>query len=448
MNHRLICVALLLAAFIAAPLRAQSLRPYVEQPDDSFSYTIEAREKFGPHDLLTVRMTSQTWQGKPWQHWVSILVPENVTASDRAILLITGGSTRAQRPKHDRDDTRIFANLTASLGAVFVVLEQVPNQPLYDNLKEDALIAYSFDKYLRGEGNDWPLLGPMVKSAVRAMDATQAIVADERDVHINEFIVTGASKRGWTTYLTGALDDRVCAIAPMVIDMLNLAEQMPHQWRSYGAYSRMIHDYVELNVIERMNRPQGEMLRAMVDPLYYRDAMTMPKLVLLGSNDPYWTADAASLYFDQLPQPRWLYSLANAGHGLGAGSIPTLHAFFEANLTGKSLPALDWERDDDGTLTVDWQADGKLTVDWQADGGAAQLWTATSDSRDFRESKWISKPLDGRTAKVQPPDEGYIAYFIEVRFNRDGQGISALPFGLTTTTYVLPDVFEHELPER
>ena len=47
------------------------------------------------------------------------------------------------------------------------------------------------------------------------LDAVQAFARQEFNHKIEKFVVSGASKRGWTTWLTGAVDARVRAIAPM-----------------------------------------------------------------------------------------------------------------------------------------------------------------------------------------------------------------------------------------
>ena len=45
---------------------------------------------------------------------------------------------------------------------------------------------------------------------------------------VAKFVIAGASKRGWTTWSTAAVDDRVVGIVPIVIDTLNVAKSAAH----------------------------------------------------------------------------------------------------------------------------------------------------------------------------------------------------------------------------
>src|SRR5262249_23490546 len=134
--------------------------------------------------------------------------------------------------------------MASKMNAPVAFLYDIPNQPLLGDKKEDALIAETFVRYLESKDESWPLLFPMVNSLVKAMDALQAFAQREWNFIIRYFVVSGGSKRGWTTWPTGAVEPRVKAIAPLVIDTLNMKAQMPYQLKSYGKYSEMIGDYV------------------------------------------------------------------------------------------------------------------------------------------------------------------------------------------------------------
>src|SRR5439155_21063395 len=136
---------------------------------------------------------------------------------------------------------------------------------------DDALIARTFVKYLDTKDETWPLLFPMVKSVTRAMDALQEFAKSEWKAEVKDFVVTGASKRGWTSWLTAASGDkRVKAIAPLVIDTLNMPVQMENQVKAFGKPSEMIHDYVERKLVPVPQTSVAQNLWKMIDPWVYR----------------------------------------------------------------------------------------------------------------------------------------------------------------------------------
>src|SRR5262249_38486852 len=169
-----------------------------------------------------------------------------------ALLYISGGTSTTQAPKEADHD---IARIAVAAGAVGVLLQQVPNQPLTFRgdtgpRREDALMAYAWDRFLRTHDPTWLPRLPMTKSAVRAMDTVVAFCArpEGGSLSIESFVVAGSSKRGWTTWTTAIVDPRVVAIVPMVIDLLNVEESFRHHYRAYGFWSQAIKEYVDLGI--------------------------------------------------------------------------------------------------------------------------------------------------------------------------------------------------------
>jgi PhoPQ-activated pathogenicity-related protein len=411
-----LCLSLALG-LATTPARA-GLDEYLKKSDPAFAWKVVGERSVPGAKATTIKLTSQEWQGIRWQHTMTICEPAELTYPDAALLFITGGSI-GDNPRDG--DLGLGLALAKLCGARVAVLPQVPNQPLLGDQKEDALITETFVRYLETKDENWPLLFPMVKSAVKAMDAVQQWAKEGGKPEIKRFVVTGASKRGWTTWLTGASDPRVIAIAPMVIDTLNMKAQMAHAKEVWGQMSEQIEDYTRRGLIKRMDEPDGQKLWKMVDPFSYRDRLTLPKLIINGLNDRYWTVDALNIYWGDLKGSKSVVYLPNAGHNLAVNRDYATHgigAFFRANVSGRAWPKLAWEHGDDGNGTLD------LTVRSTPEPKSAKLWVARSETRDFRESTWASTPMivNGESIKgeVARPVKGYIALVGDIEYQIDG----------------------------
>ena len=431
---RILGVGLLLMTLLAMPESlANALETYVRKPDASFAWKPTEQKKIRDATVTHLEFNSQTWRGHLWSHDLLVLRPTTVRRTDIAMLFITGDIYHAA----DELETNRFHELAQRSGAIVAILNKVPNQPLYDGRKEDALIAFTFDQYLKTGDPTWPLLFPMVKSAIRAMDTLQSFARQAFDQRIDRFVVSGESKRGWTSWLTGAVDTRVAAIAPMVIDMLNMKAQRDWTEKMYGRQSDQISDYTDLDLHQKLEDPPMQTLRAWVDPYSYRRSYTMPKLLLLGTNDPYWVVDSLRHYWSDLPEPKLVFQMPNAGHDLGGGhdAWQTLAAWFQMIADRQALPKVEWRLRDgsDGTAGLIVRVDQPAIK--------VRLWTSHSADRDFRDEKWTSRELEIQpnssqaTVDVPKPAAGFTAFFAEVELTAP----TGHTYKLSTQVQVTPD---------
>lgn len=403
---------------IPSPSPATALETYVARPDAAFRWEEVAQQRLLGTDTRLIELTSQRWRDTLWRHQLWLIDPTQGRGTHHALLFIGSGTWPAEgEPSREPPrDAASFVALARALETPVAVLRQVPFQPLLDGLTEDTLIAETFLRFLDApEETDWPLLLPMVNSTVRAMDALQTLTADW-DAPIETFTLTGASKRGWTTWLTAAVDPRVAAQAPMVFDILDLEPQLAHQRRVWGAPSPQIADYTERGIDTRLDDEAGQALQAMVDPYRYRTRLTQPKLLVLASNDAYWPVDALNLYWHELPEPRHLLYLPNQGHRLRdyARLLPSLVTFHQRVSRGEPLPTLDWHFHCERDRVM-------LRVSASEPVSLGRAWVAEAPRRDFREARWEPHPLEvdeeALVIALPYPETGYLALFGELQFN-------------------------------
>jgi PhoPQ-activated pathogenicity-related protein len=417
--------ASLLLALAAMTAWATPLDDYVAAEDSTYGWTIGNTREVAGATVLEVSLTSQKWRDLVWKHRVYLIKPAQLKTPEFAVLYITGNSGLAE--------LAAFGQVANKVGALCIILNDVPNQPLFGGLTEDALISYTFVEFAKSKDVSWPALLPMTKSAVRAMTAVQEIAKKQWDVDVKEFLVTGGSKRGWTTWLTAAVDKRVRAIAPLVYDILNFPKQLPHQVATWGKYSEMIADYSTKGLTEMLSTAEGKTLTAIVDPYSYRQRFKMPKMVINGTNDRYWVIDAAQFYFNDLPGEKYLLYVPNAGHSLQEGLqrvVNNLTAFYLAVASRQPLPEIkaDVKRQGNKLLVT-------VTTKGKVDG--VQIWTAQSSTKDLRNSRWTAldaKPAGGGkyTAEVSLPTDA-----VSFALFADAQGtVSGIEYHVCTVPVV------------
>jgi PhoPQ-activated pathogenicity-related protein len=433
----------------AAPValhQRTALDRYVAAPDPSFRYRLARTFPGSGYAAYLLELISQRWRDatevdRPlWQHWLTVVAPEEI-ATDVALLVIGGGSNAREPPARVNP---LLAMAAMAARSVTAELRIVPNQPLTfageaQPRAEDAIIAYSWDKYLRTGDEFWPLRLPMTKSVVRAMDAVTAFTrgATARRSEVASFVLGGASKRGWTAWTTAAVDRRVAAVIPLVIDMLNVEASFDHHYRAYGFWAPAIAAYQASGIMRWAGTRELAALLEIEDPFGYRSRLTMPKFMINSAGDQYFLPDSSKFYFDDLPGEKYLRYIPNTDHSLkGSDAGESAFAFYEALIAGRPRPKFSWR----------FEADGSIAVDTETRPLSAVLWQATNpNARDFRLEAigpaYRSSPLEacGEGSYRAPPPEpvgGWTAYFIELSFPSGGP----FPFKFTTAVRVAPEI--------
>jgi PhoPQ-activated pathogenicity-related protein len=446
--------ALALASAPASANPKNALDAYVARPDPAFSWKVVGQVSGPGYHGAVLEMVSQTWLtakevDKPvWKHWLTVIVPEKV-AHKTGFLFITGGDNTDKAPTKA---TERFAKMAVETSSVVSELDDVPSQPLRftEDPKprvEDEIIAYQQAKFLKSHDPLDLVRLPMVKSGTQAMTAVQQYLASDAGgkLNVDGFVVSGGSKRAWTTWLVGALDKRVVAIIPIVINTLNLEASRRHQWEAMGYFSPAIKDYVENGLVPGAIGSTGMAEIARIeDPLNYRDrpAMTMPKYVINAVGDQYFPPDNTRFSYHLLPQLKRLRMIPNSKHSTAGTDInESMTAFYEAVLNHTPIPDYSWMVRKDGAIVVRsatsplavrlWQGNDPKARDFRVDTIGDKAFTATLLTRRG-DGTWVGK--------VAKPASGWTAYFVELVYPSGG----AYPFKFTTEVSVIPDTLPYK----
>ncbi len=409
------------------------LTDYVKAPDPAYTYAQHSKTPGMGYTLHVLDMTSQSWHSndtKPgsWRHWVTIVAPERVT-SDKAMLVFTEGFSTPERPM--TEVPAIFLAMALTTKSLVVIMEGFPRDPvsftdgtaLTPDSEWSEFAVETFSRFLSTGDATWPIVCPLVKAAVRAMDTVQDYAQKELKLEapISTFLLTGDAN-GWGVWLTEVVDSRVGAIAPVGFDLLNVSAQIEHQVGFRGELSSFLNQFSLRGLMPELDTEEGERLLHIIDPYQYRAQLAIPKLVLLpGAENPYTTIDAASLYQKDLTGDTYFFAapnltlsrsnafLAQQGtlveipRGYGRTETTrqdfrdTLQVFYHRFLVDKPMPQFRWKVEPDGSFEV-------LTDDRPVE---ARLWLAKSDTREFsfdpEEDAEAAVPAEATAAVPQEP---------------------------------------------
>jgi len=439
----------------SADIKAPSstiLRDYVHAPDPDFRYEIIHTEEGDVFDYHVIKMYSQNWLSKDivnetaWWHYVSMVVPKE-TAYETGMMWIGGGSKNSKIPEQPNE---LILQTALATNSIVAEIHNVPFQPLvfendtFGERYEDAIIAFGWRKFLEAGAKDedaiWLARLPMTKAVKLAMDVVSEIANEKHSKDVNKYVVAGASKRGWTTWTISAVDDRVVAMVPIVIDLLNIVPSFQHHWRNYGFWAPAVDDYVREGIMEWQGSKEYDRLLEITEPYSFIENYDMPKLVINAAGDQFFLPDSWKFYWDELKGEKHMQYVPNFGHDLReSDAIPNMISFYSSVLNNTPRPTYNWEIKEDKII---------ITTDPNQKPASIKLWSANNEkSRDFRIDvlgpKWTSSEIlvneSGRYEVVlNEPKSGYTGYFVEITY----PGKTSIK--VTTGVEVLPKIYPFE----
>ena len=425
----------------------------MKAPDSTYKWNAAGTSTAGGVSVSLIEMTSQTWRtekevDKPiWQHFIQVYKPANVK-SNIALLWIDGGNNRGGKPT----PSPLMMAIAKDAGVIVAELRQIPSEPLSflaetnKPRSEDGIIAYTWDKYLQGGDDNWPLRLPMTKAGVRAMDTVTAFLKTPEGgaLNVDKYIVGGASKRGWTTWTVAAVDPRVVAIAPMVIDLLNMVPSFTHHYRSYGFWAPAIQDYVDMRIPDWFQTKRFKSLMKIEEPFEYRDRLTMPKLLINSAGDDFFLPDSSQFYYSKLKGEKHIRYMPNTRHNLEPiGVTQSLTAFIDSIVNNRPRPNFEWKIG---------KSDGAIELKTKEAPTSIKLWQISNpNARDFRLTttgpKWSSENIalvNGKyTARMAKPSTGYTAFFLELIYDSGAKH----PHTFTTEVSIVPRTYPFPAPK-
>ena len=409
----------------------------------------------------TFELRSQDWaplalvEPAEWVHEVIIYIPDAALPGE-ALLVANNGINRPKpggevQPASDFTE-EMALTIAKHTRTIVITISNVPNQYLTyadDGVarREDDSVAHSWKLFLKNP-EQRPTLSlhiPMMQSMIRTMDLAQR---ELKSWQVDRFIATGVSKRGWSSWLAALADDRITAIAPFVIDILNMDKVLEHTWKTYGnSWPLAFGPYQREGITQQIKTAKFDKLMQIEDPFRYLDSayahrLAIPKYIVNASGDDFFVPDNARFFFNQLPGEKALRVAPNSSHyGIGRYVENALIPFINRLRQGRGMPTVSLQSDAD-------RAQQRFAVTFSEPPTKVVQWTAINPlARDFRyacgvryQPQELNMGPDRLVITLKKPVQGWAASFVEATFS-DGMVV-------TTPVHILPQRYPAQRPPQ
>ncbi|SQF95567.1 PhoPQ-activated pathogenicity-like protein [Paucimonas lemoignei] len=431
------------------------------QASKPLNYRATGVESLPEVEKRTFELRSQYWsplalvEPGEWVHEVAIYIPQGALPGQA--LLVANNGTNHPRPRKEAEPATDFTQTMALSIAkrtrtIVITTSNVPNQYLSYNddgvaRREDDSVAHSWKLFLKNP-EQRPTLSlhiPMMQSMIRTMDLAER---ELKPWKVDRFIATGASKRGWVSWLAALTDERITAIVPFVIDILGMDKVLEHTWQTYGkSWPVAFGAYQREGITQQIKTANFDKLMQIEDPLRYLDSayahrLAIPKYIVNASGDDFFVPDNARFFFNQLPGEKALRVAPNSSHyGIQHYVESALVPFINRLRQSRPMPSISMQSDAD-------RAQQRYAVLFSEPPTKVVQWTATNAlARDFRHAcgiryqpQELNSATDRLVISLKNPTRGWTASFVEATFS-DGMVV-------TTPVHILPQRYPAQPPPQ
>ena len=192
----------------------------------------------------------------------------------------------------------------------------------------------------------------------------------------------------------------------MVLDCLNMKKNFADWWQNMGGWSFALFPYFNEGLTAYFDAPEFEKMAAIIDPLSYKDRLTMPKLVISATGDEFFHPDDSYNWFDQMKGKTYLRLLPNAEHGMvppqalsSPSIIHSIRGFYMAVQRNYSLPNLHWNRrvDSNGRSSIILTSDEQPIL--------INAWTGDTMNTTRRDWRWAKMKTESVNQPSNSPED-------------------------------------------